>query len=181
MKLEGESEKTTTIPNPKQRFKMSLTPIESLNEFSVSEYLQNLSSGLTIGQAAYLSLKYRAGLQKAVRRSHNKETDERKANFAKSSEDETTTAAKVILRVNRKAQTAIVDSEAATSIITKALLNCFEYKADKPFKLIVVTANSAHTKSLGIVSNLLVIIGKIDILISFQVLESKNEVLQSWT
>src|SRR3954447_24996301 len=120
---------------------MSLVPIESLNEFSVSEYLQNLSSGLTIGQAAYLSSKYKAGLQRAVQRSHNKETGERKANFAGSDKDETTTAAKVTLRVNRKAQIAIVDSGVTTSIITKALLDHLEYKANRPSKLIVITVS----------------------------------------
>ena len=174
---ERESERTTIIPSPKKKSRMSPAPIESLNEFSVSEYLQNLSSGLTIGQAAYLSPKYRAGLQRAVRRSHNKETGEREANFAGSDEDETTTAAKVTLRVNGKVQTAIVDSGAATSIITKALLDRLGYKTDRPSKLIVVTANGARTKSLGIVSNLPVTIGKIDIPTSFQVLESKDEVL----
>src|SRR5215204_3740631 len=70
--------------------------------------------------------------------------------------------------------TAIVDSGAATSIITKALLDRLGYKIDQPSKLIVVTANGARTKSLGIVSNLCITIGKINIPTSFQVLESKE-------
>ena len=81
------------------------------------------------------------------------------------------------LRINGRAQTAIVDSGAATSIITKALLNKLDCRIDRPSKLIVVTANGARTKSLGIVSNLPVTIGKINISTSFQVLESKDEVL----
>src|SRR5436305_4445955 len=82
---------------------------------------------------------YLQNIEQDFKEPHNKETGERKANFTRSDEDETTTAAKVTFRINRKAQTAIVDSGAATSIITKALLNCFEYKADRPLKLIVVT------------------------------------------
>ena len=87
------------------------------------------------------------------------------------------TAAKVTLRINGKAQTAIIDSGAATSIITKPLLNRLGYKVDKTSKLVVVTANGARTKSLGIVSNVPIAFGKITILTSFQVLESKDEVL----
>ena len=43
--------------------------------------------------------------------------------------------------------------------------------------MIVVTANGARTRSLGIIDNVLVNIGKIQILTSFQVLESKDEIL----
>src|SRR5256886_1132313 len=173
---EKGSAKTTFSSGPKRRSKISPAPIESLTAYDVSNYLQNLDSGLTVGQAAHLSPKYRAGLSRAVRRSYNKE-GEKEANFVESDEDNTTTAAKVTLRVNGRAQTAIVDSGAATSIITKALLNKLNCRIDRPSKLIVVTANGARTKSLGIVSNLPVTIGKINISTSFQVLESKDEVL----
>src|SRR5581483_6356928 len=171
---EQPSDATNSFTGPKRKYKLSPAPIESLDEFNVSNYLQNLSSGLTIGQAAHLSSTYRAGLQRATRRSQSREKE---ANFAGSDDDETTTAAKVNLRINGKAQTAIVDSGAATSIITKTLLDRLEFEVDSPSKLVVVTANGARTKSLGIVSNLPVTIGRINIPTSFQVLESKDEVL----
>ena len=174
---EGEVSNTKGFAGPTRRYRMSPAPIESLDEFIVSDYLQNLPSGLTIGQAAHLSPKYRAGFQRAGRRFQNREPGEREANFVGSDEDETTTAAKVNLRIDGKAQTAIVDSGAATSIITKTLLNRLGFEVDSPSKLVVVTANGARTKSLGIVSNLLITIGKINIPTSFQVLESKDEVL----
>ena len=123
-----------------------------------------------------MSPKYRTGLSRAVRRSYNRK-GEKEANLVESDEDKTTTAAKVTLRANGKVQTAIVDSKAATSIITKALLNKLNCKIDRPSKLIVVTANGTRTKSLGIVSGLLITIGKINIQTSFQVLESKDKVL----
>src|SRR5256885_3366633 len=142
---------------PEGRTKVVPAPIETLTEFNVAEYLQNLSSGLTVGQAAHLSPKYRAGIQRAVRRSYSRSEKESEANFVDSDEDETTTAAKVTLRINGKAQTAIVDSGAATSIITKSLLDRLGYKIDKQFRLIVVTANGARTKSLGITSHVLIV------------------------
>ena len=43
--------------------------------------------------------------------------------------------------------------------------------------MIVVPANRARTRSLGIIDNVPVNIGKIQVLISFQVLESKDEIL----
>ena len=70
-----------------------------------------------------------------------------------------------------------VDSGAATSIITRALLDKLGYKINRPSKMIVITANGARTRSLGIVDNVPIAIGRIEILTSFQVLESKDEVL----
>jgi len=113
-------------------------------------------------------------MQQAVRRSYIKEKE---ANLAESDEDDSTTAAKVTLRIKGKAQTAIVDSGAATSIITKTLLDRLGYKVDKLSKLVVVIANEAHTKSLGVVSHLPITLGKIDTHTSFQVLQSKDKVL----
>lgn len=167
-------QENNVLRGPERKSKIQPAPIESLTEFNVAEYLQNLNSGLTVGQAAHLSPKYRAGMQKAVRRSYTKEKE---ANLVESDEDESTTAAKVTLRIKGKSQTAIIDSGAATSIITKALLDRLGYEIDRPSKLVVVTANGARTKSLGIVSNLPITLGKIDTPTSFQVLESKDEVL----
>src|SRR3954454_17872339 len=110
----------TTISGPKRRSKMSPAPIESLTEFNIAEYLQNLPSGLTVGQAAHLLPQYRGGMQYASRRTTS---TEKEANFVESDEEEAIIAAKVNLRVKGKVQTAIVNSEAATSIITKSLLD----------------------------------------------------------
>ena len=43
--------------------------------------------------------------------------------------------------------------------------------------MIVVTANGARTRSLGIIDNIPVNIGKIKVPTSFQVLESRDEIL----
>ena len=92
--------------------KVTPAPIESLTEFNVAEYLQNLPSGLTVGQAAHLSPRYRAGIQQSVRRSYTKD-----ANLVENNKG-VCTAAKITLRINGKVQTAIIDSGATTSIIT---------------------------------------------------------------
>ena len=164
----------TTISGPKRRSKMSSAPIESLTEFNVTKYFQNLPSGLTVGQAAHLLPQYREGMQYASRRTTS---TEKEANFVKSDEEEATTAAKVNLRVKGKVQTAIVNSGAATSIITKFLLDQLGLTIGRPSKLIVVTANGARTKSLGVATQVPITIGKMNILTSFQVLESRDEIL----
>ena len=46
---EQPSNTQASFIGPKRKYKMSPAPIESLDEFNVSNYLQNLSSGLTIG------------------------------------------------------------------------------------------------------------------------------------
>src|ERR1044071_3346320 len=92
-------------------------------------------SGLTVGQAAHLSLRYRAGIQQSVRRSYMKDV-----NLVENNKG-VCTAAKITLRINGKVQTAIIDSGAATSIITKPLLSRLGYQVDKASKLVIVTAN----------------------------------------
>ena len=113
----------TVISGLKRKTKMISASIVSLTEFNVSEYLQNLSSGLTVGQAAHLLPQYHIGMQQAVQRSQSKNVAEREANLVESDEEEAITAAKVTLRVNGKVQTVIVDSRAATSIITRSLMD----------------------------------------------------------
>src|SRR5436305_9044962 len=164
----------TTISGPKRRSKMFLAPIKSLTEFNVTEYLQNLPSGLTVGQAAHLLPQYRGGMQYASRRTTS---IEKEANFVKSDEEEATIAVKVSLRVKGKVQIAIVNSEAATSIITKSLLDRLGLTIGRPSKLIVVIANGTRTKSLGVATQVLITIGKMNILTSIQVLEFRDKIL----
>jgi hypothetical protein len=71
----------------------------------------------------------------------------------------------------------VIDSGAATSIITKTLLDRIGYTIDRPSKLLVVTANGDRTRSLGIVDEIPVTIGRVRFPTTFQVLESRDEVL----
>ena len=62
-------------------------------------------------------------MMKAMRRTREQlnQDKEKEANYV-GSDEEPTTAAKCTLRINRKIISAIVDSEAATSIMTKPLM-----------------------------------------------------------
>ena len=120
------------LKTPKRR--LLPAPIEQLTEFNVSTYLQNLPCGLSVGQAAHAIPRYRSGLARAVRRSRERATDETKEANLVESDDELTSAAKCILRIGQKAQTAIIDSGAAASIITKALVEKLGYKIIDPLK-----------------------------------------------
>src|SRR5688572_22028931 len=128
---------STIVSGPNQKLKMTPAPIESVTEFDVCNYLQVQPSGLTVGQAAHLLPKYRAGMQHAVRRSYIKEKE---ANLLESDEEESTTAAKVIIRIKGKAQTAIVDSGAATTIMTTALLRRLGCEINRQSRVIVAIA-----------------------------------------
>src|SRR5947208_5196234 len=136
----------------KRRAKMVPAPIEELNEFNVAQYLRNQPCGLTIGQAVKNILSYRAGMIQALRRSREKESE---TNYANNSG--LTTAAKCALRLGGKQVTAIIDSGAATSIITKPLLKRLGFKITKASKLVIVTANGDRTRALGIAENYLLI------------------------
>src|SRR4051794_7219642 len=61
--------------------------------------------------------------------------------------------------------------------MTKALAEKLGYKMNRSSKMVVVTANGARTRSLGIINNVSVKIGKINVPISFQVLESRDKIL----
>ena len=115
--IEDTTETTEVVEGTKKKKKqerMMLAPIESLTEFNIAEYLSSLPSGLTVGQAAHFIPKYQSGMRKAMQRSRERESE---AHYA-DSDKENVTAAKCVLRINRKAITAIVNSEAATSIMT---------------------------------------------------------------
>src|SRR2546429_764124 len=150
--VERTQEETLVSPSKpkKKREKMLPAPIEKMTEFNIAEYLAALPSGLTVGQASHSIPKYRAGLRRAMQRTREKLDQEKEANFA-DSDEENVTAAKCILRINGKAITAIVDSEATTSIMTKPLMKKLGYEPNRPSRIVVVTANGNRTRSLGII------------------------------
>jgi hypothetical protein len=114
-KVGTKAPNTTAVPK-KRKYRMIPAQIESLTDFNVSEYVQGLPCGLTVGQAAHLLPRYRSGLNKATRRTREKLAE---ANMVGSDDDnDPTTAAKCTLRIEGKSCTAVVDSGTATSIIT---------------------------------------------------------------
>ena len=177
--VERTQEETLVSPSKpkKKRGKMLPAPIEKMTKFNIAEYLAALPSGLTVGQASHSIPKYRAGLRRAMQRTREKLDQEKEANFA-DSDEENVTAAKCVLRINGKAITAIVDSGAATSIMTKPLMKRLGYAPNRTSNVVVVTANGDRTRSLGIIDNVVISFrSELRVRASFQALESKDEVL----
>src|SRR2546421_5693747 len=135
--------------NKKIRCKLKSAPIEQITEFDVAKYISNLPSGLTVGQAAHSITKYCSGLASSMRRSRDKE-----AHYVEQDNDHLTTAMKCKILVGREPVTAVIDSEAAVSIITHSLMKKLGYTPDQPSNLVIAIANSARIKALGEISHL---------------------------
>src|SRR3954452_4324051 len=88
-------------------------------------------------------------MRKAMQRSRERESE---AHYA-DSDEENVTAAKCVLRINRKVITAIMNSEAATSIMTKPLMKKLGYEPNRPSRIVVIIANNDRTRSLGIINS----------------------------
>src|ERR1700722_15163992 len=142
---EDIAQPTPTTYVKKPRRKLLPAPIEQLNEFNVSEYLQNLPCGLSVGQAAHEIPKYRFGLIRTVRRTREKET-----NLIEQEMGEQTTAAKCDLYMGKTPVTAVIDSDTTTSIITKPLLEFLGYPITRPSNMVLITANRSRVRALGV-------------------------------
>ena len=160
----------------KPRRKMLPAPIEKLDEFSVADYLKDLPCGLSVGQAAHAIPKYRSGLVRAMRR-----TREREANYVDHSESEDEndqfTAAKCEIYIGKEPVTAVVDSGAATSIITDTLLNHLKQRINQPSKMVIVTANGSRVRATGLVDELPISLQGMLIKSPVHVIPSKDNVL----
>ena len=98
----------------------------------------------------------------------------REANYIGQENLDQTTAAKYTLYVGNTPIEVIIDSDAATSIITKAMLDFFGYPITASSNLVIVTANSNRVRPLGEVQELPINIRHSVIKTNLQVLESKD-------
>src|SRR5215216_3674649 len=144
---------------------------EPSDKFDVAEYVSNLPSGWTIGQAVKQSPKYRSELIQGL--------EEREAHYVKQTrqEDLVPTAARCDMYLNDQPITVIINTEAATNIISKKLIKKYDYKIDQPSNLIIVIANGSRVRSLGQISALPLELKRQEILTPVQVLESTDEIL----
>ena len=124
-----------------RKYKLRPAPIEDLTELDIINYIRNLPSGLTISQASAQYPKYRSAVRKSVQR-------RREANYV-GEDSQTTTAARCDIYINNERLSAVVNSGAATSIMTKKLMDKLGYKINEPSKLTIVTANGSRIRSLG--------------------------------
>ena len=103
-------------------------------------------------------------------------TRDREANYATSKEATLTTAARCEIKVDEEFLSAVIDSGAATSIITKKLMKRLGYSIERRSKLVIITANGEQVHSLGEIVALPVTIGKMTVETPVQVLDSSDEV-----
>jgi hypothetical protein len=177
--LPQHPEEEDPIPEPmegimdakkKRKFTYKPAPIEEVTEFNIENYIKDLPSGLSIGQAAKSIPTYRRGLQQMMRRT-------REANYIGQDTVAQTTAAKCKMYVGKAPVEVIIDSGAATSIITKSMLDMLGYPITNSSNLVIITANGNRIRSLGEVRDLPINVRHSLIKTNLQVLESKDKVL----
>jgi hypothetical protein len=154
----------------KAKYSMKPAPIEEVTEFNIEQYIKDLPCGMSVGQAAKAVPTYRRGLQRILRRT-------REANYIGQEAVDQMTAAKCTMYVGRTPVEVIIDSGAATSIITKAMLDTLGYPITATSNLVIVTANGNRIRSLGEVENLPINVQHALVKANLQVLESRDKVL----
>ncbi len=88
------------------------------------------------------------------------------------------TAIQCHVRIKSNPVKAIVDTEAAISIITKPLIKKLELRIDSPLKIIVVIANRKKERALGQIHNIPLVIQGILVPVTLQIIDSLNKTLQ---
>ena len=94
----------------------------------------------------------------------------------RSDQNSLTTAVRCNLHVDGIPVSVVIDSGAATSIMTRKLMKRLDYSIDQPSNLVIVTANRTKMHSLGQVSALPLKIKNFTIEIPVQILDSTDEV-----
>jgi hypothetical protein len=165
--------KTTVAEQKKPRRKLMPAPIERVDEFNVADYVGQLPSGLSVGQAVYLIPKYRTGLAAALRR-----TKEAESNYANQpSKRRKTTAMKCEIMIGKEPVTAVIDSGAAASIVTDKLMKRLGYTPTGPSGVVVVTTSGVRVKPLGVIKDFPISVNHLKMPTTIEVLESTDQVL----
>jgi hypothetical protein len=145
----------TDAPPSKRKVKTKLVPasIENVNEFDIAKYISDLPCGLSIGQASAQLPVYRKGLIQSVRRKREKiENNYIGENYygdSNSEDDTSTTAAKCEFYIRNQPVIVVIDSGAAVSIMTKAMINSLGLKIQNSSDYVIETANGTKVRFLG--------------------------------
>jgi hypothetical protein len=180
---ESQKEKQLQYPTMPRKPKTVLhpAPIEDPKAFEICKYLSEMPSGLTVGQAAYAIPSYRRGLMMASKRTRERLPVQ--DTYFTESEDEIvkpnqhTTAMQCELMVGKEPVTVIIDSGAATSIITQKLMKKLGHKISAPSRIVVVTTNGTKVKPLGVIKDFPITINHMRIPTHVEVLESPENLL----
>ncbi|GBC14645.1 ribonuclease H-like domain-containing protein [Rhizophagus irregularis DAOM 181602=DAOM 197198] len=173
----------TAEPSTKRkvRTKMVPAPIENVNEFDIAKYISDLPCGLSIGQATAQLPVYRKGLIQSMRRKrekidNNNYIGESYYRDSNSEEETSTTAAKCEFHINQQPVIAVIDSGAAVSIMTTAMMKTLKLTIDGPSEYVIKTANGTRVRSLGEIQNLPLKVRNLIIKTNVQIIESSDSV-----
>ena len=147
--------------------------LEDPTAFEVAKYLANQPSGLTLGQAAHMIPSYRQGIALAAKRTRASNFN----NLHAEKDPRLVTAMQFELLVGKQPVTAIIDSGAATSIITHRLMKKLGYNISEPSKIVVVTTDGSKVKPLGVINGFPISINYLKIPTTVEVLESPEDLL----
>ncbi|CAB4482538.1 unnamed protein product [Rhizophagus irregularis] len=173
----------TAEPSTKRkvRTKMVPAPIENVNEFDIAKYISDLPCGLSIGQATAQLPVYRKGLIQSMRRKREKIDNNNyigESYYGDSNSEEETpiTAAKCEFHINQQPVIAVIDSGAAVSIMTTAMMKTLKLTIDGPSEYVIKTANGTRVRSLGEIQNLPLKVRNLIIKTNVQIIESSDSV-----
>ncbi|GET60895.1 retroviral-like aspartic protease 1 [Rhizophagus irregularis DAOM 181602=DAOM 197198] len=173
----------TAEPSTKRkvRTKMVPAPIENVNEFDIAKYISDLPCGLSIGQATAQLPVYRKGLIQSMRRKrekidNNNYIGESYYGDFNSEEETPTTAAKCEFHINQQPVIAVIDSGAAVSIMTTAMMKTLKLTIDGPSEYVIKTANGTRVRSLREIQNLPLKVRNLIIKTNVQIIESSDSV-----
>ncbi|CAB4402107.1 unnamed protein product, partial [Rhizophagus irregularis] len=170
-----------TSTKRKVRTKMVPAPIENVNEFDIAKYISDLPCGLSIGQATAQLPVYRKGLIQSMRRKREKVDNnnyigESYYGDSNSEEETPTTAAKCEFHINQQPVIAVIDSGAAVSIMTTAMMKTLKLTIDGPSEYVIKTANGTRVRSLGEIQDLPLKVRNLIIKTNVQIIESSDSV-----
>jgi hypothetical protein len=172
----------TDAPPSKRKVKTKLVPasIENVNEFDIAKYISNLLCGLSIGQASAQLPVYCKGLMQSVRRKREKiENNYIGENYYGDSNSENntpTTAAKCEFYIKNQSVIIVIDSGAAVSIMTKAMMNSLGLKIQNSSDYVIRTANGTKIHSLREIKDLPLTIKGLIVKTSVQVIDSTDSI-----
>ncbi|KAF0476151.1 gag-pol fusion protein [Gigaspora margarita] len=99
------------------------------------------------------------------------------SNLVEAVTNKRTIAAKCHIRIKGNSVTAVLDSGAAVSIITKRLIKNLGLEIDSLLKIVVVIMNRTKERAIGQINKVNIIVHNIMVPMKLQVIESLEETL----
>ncbi|CAG8697065.1 2782_t:CDS:2, partial [Cetraspora pellucida] len=155
----------------KSKRKLGPSMIETLKPYNITNDILSLPTSATVGQILQYS-NQRRNLAKILKRTVLLS----ETNFVNYEEGHRMTAAKCCVKIHNNPLTAVLDSEAVISIVSKRLLDKIGLEIDEEFSTVIVMVTGAKAKT-GKVKNAKLVIQGITIPTTLQVLESPEETL----